>query len=180
MSKVCGLRSSLYPFWSAVLGSIRLKAGLNLKGIYLREIRSGSSASGVPYRTFVDWHTIGSKFIAIACGGSIYSLVLIASLGLRVSIAYAAYLVGTTHLHLADMLRSPPEGELNIVWCTIGSPQRSDRWCWRTIISKLICTTMLKWQCLGGMCFTCTCLRQERSSYAKVQSSRVSGSTSSL
>ena len=67
------------------------------------------SASEVPYRTFVDWHTIGSKFIAIACGGSIYSLVLIAGLGLRVSIAY---LVGTMHLHLADMLRSPPEGEL--------------------------------------------------------------------
>jgi len=85
---------------------MRLKAGLNLKGIYLREIRRGSSASEVP---FVDWHTIGSKFIAIACGGSIYSLVLIAGLGLRVSIAY---LVGTMHLHLADMLRSPPEGEL--------------------------------------------------------------------
>ena len=80
---------------------MRLKAGLNLKGIYLREIRRGSSASEVPYRTFVDWHTIGSKFIAIACGGSIYSLVLIAGLGLRVSIAY---LVGTMHLHLADML----------------------------------------------------------------------------
>ena len=78
--------------------------GLNLKGIYLREIQRSSSASKVPYQTFVDWHTIGSKFIAIACGSSIYSLVLIDGLGLRVSIAYAAYLVSTTHLHLADML----------------------------------------------------------------------------
>ena len=30
----------------------------------------------------------------------------------------------------------------------------------RTIISKLICTTTPKWQCLGGMCFTCTCLKE--------------------
>jgi len=67
MSKVCVLRSLLYRFWSAVLGSMRLKAGLNLKVIYLREIQSSSSASEVPYRTVVDWHTIGSNFIAIAC-----------------------------------------------------------------------------------------------------------------
>ena len=55
----------------------------------------------------------------------------------------------------------------------------SDNECWPTIIPKLICTTAPKWKCLGGMCFTCTRLRRE-SSYAKFQSSRVSGCTSSL
>ena len=55
----------------------------------------------------------------------------------------------------------------------------SDNKCWPTIIPKLICTTTPKWKCLGGMCFTCTCLRRE-SSYAKFQSSRVSGCMLSL
>ncbi|KAG2335730.1 hypothetical protein BDR05DRAFT_953861 [Suillus weaverae] len=88
--------------------SIRLKTGLHLKGIHAREIE-GRPLCGVSYRTFLDWHSVGSKFIAIASGGSIYALVLIAGLGLRVSIAS---MVGPTHLHLADMLRSPPKGSL--------------------------------------------------------------------
>jgi hypothetical protein len=87
--------------------SIRFKTGLHLKGIYEREIK-GRPLCGVSYRTFLDWHSIGSKFIAIASGGSIYALVLIAGLGLRVSIAS---MVGPTHLHLADMLRSPSKGK---------------------------------------------------------------------
>ncbi|KAG1834061.1 hypothetical protein DFJ58DRAFT_627946, partial [Suillus subalutaceus] len=85
--------------------SIRLKTGLHLKGIYENEVKDRPSETKVTYRTFLEWHATGSKFIAIACGGSIYALVLIAGLGLRVSIAS---MVGTTHLHLADMLRSPP------------------------------------------------------------------------
>ncbi|KAG1760239.1 hypothetical protein EDD22DRAFT_848644 [Suillus occidentalis] len=84
---------------------IRLKTGLHLKGIYENEVKDRPSEMKVTYRTFLEWHATGSKFIAIACGGSIYALVLIAGLGLRVSIAS---MVGTTHLHLADMLRSPP------------------------------------------------------------------------
>jgi hypothetical protein len=88
--------------------SIRLKTGLTLKGIYRSEITNRpSSASRISYRTFLDWYAIGSKFVAIACGGSIYVLVLIAGLGLRVAIAN---MVGTTHLQLADLLRSPPKG----------------------------------------------------------------------
>ncbi|KAG2336765.1 hypothetical protein BDR05DRAFT_896288 [Suillus weaverae] len=85
--------------------SIRLKTGLCLKGIYHQEIHN-RPGSTVGYRAFLEWHAIGSKFIAVACGGSIYALVLVAGLGLRVSIAT---MVGTTHLHLANMLRSPPK-----------------------------------------------------------------------
>jgi hypothetical protein len=66
-------------------------------------------AARISYRTFSLWHAIGSKYIAIACGGSIYALVLIAGLGLRVSIAS---MVGTTHMNLANMLRSPAKSKL--------------------------------------------------------------------
>ncbi|KAG1832788.1 hypothetical protein EV424DRAFT_1293839, partial [Suillus variegatus] len=86
--------------------SIRLKTGLHLKGIYENEVKDRPSETKVTYRTFLEWHATGSKFIAIACGGSIYALVLISGLGLRVSITS---MVGTTHLHLADMLQSPPK-----------------------------------------------------------------------
>ncbi|KAG1781466.1 hypothetical protein EV702DRAFT_962312, partial [Suillus placidus] len=85
--------------------SIHLKTGLHLKGIYENEVRDHPSETKVTYRTFLEWHATGSKFIAIACGGSIYALVLMAGLGLRVSITS---MVGTMHLHLADMLQSPP------------------------------------------------------------------------
>ena len=79
-----------------------------MKGVYEDEFRNCPAETRVAYRTFLEWHASGSKFIAIACGGSVYALVLIAGLGLRVSISS---MVGTTHLHLADMLRSPPKGK---------------------------------------------------------------------
>ncbi|KAG1737843.1 uncharacterized protein EDB91DRAFT_1054817, partial [Suillus paluster] len=85
--------------------SVRLKTGLHLTDIYKKEIKPNASVRVISYRTFAEWHAIGCKFIAIACGGSIYSLVLIASLGLRVAVAS---MVGTMHLNLANMLCSPP------------------------------------------------------------------------
>ncbi|KAJ8589434.1 hypothetical protein M405DRAFT_717023, partial [Rhizopogon salebrosus TDB-379] len=86
--------------------SIHLKTGLSLKGVYEDEFRNCPTETHITYCTFLEWHASSSKFIAIACGGSVYALVLIADLGLRVSILS---MVGTTHLHLADMLRSPPK-----------------------------------------------------------------------
>lgn len=86
--------------------SIRLRTGDTLKGIHRNEVQKCSTTANIAYRTFMDWHAIGSKFIAIASGGSIYALVLVAGLGLRVSVAA---MVGTVHLELANMLRSPPE-----------------------------------------------------------------------
>ncbi|KIK34132.1 hypothetical protein CY34DRAFT_17938 [Suillus luteus UH-Slu-Lm8-n1] len=85
--------------------SVCLKTGLRLTDIYKKEIKPNASVRAISYRTFAEWHAIGCKFIAIACGGSIYSLVLIAGLGLRVAIAS---MVGTLHLSLANILRSPP------------------------------------------------------------------------
>ncbi|KAG2360954.1 hypothetical protein BDR07DRAFT_1377577 [Suillus spraguei] len=62
--------------------SIRLRTSDTLKGIYRNEVQKCSTTANIAYRTFMDWHAIGSKFIAIASGGSIYALVLIAGLGL--------------------------------------------------------------------------------------------------
>ncbi|KAG1744090.1 uncharacterized protein EDB91DRAFT_1029250, partial [Suillus paluster] len=94
-----------YPKPFFLLDSVRLKTGLGLTDIYKKEIKPSTSVRAISYRTFAEWHTIGCKFIAIACGGSIYSLVLIAGLGLRVAVAS---MVGTMHLNLANMLHSPP------------------------------------------------------------------------
>ncbi|KAG0698642.1 hypothetical protein DFH29DRAFT_810112, partial [Suillus ampliporus] len=85
--------------------SVCLKTGLHLTGIYKKEIKPNASVRAISYRTFAEWHAIGCKFIAITCSGSIYSLVLIASLGLRVAVAS---IVGTVHLNLANMLCLPP------------------------------------------------------------------------
>jgi hypothetical protein len=58
-------------------------------------------------RTFAGWHALGSKFAAIAGGGTIYILILIAGLDLRVSIAS---MEGTTAMDLGNILRNPQEG----------------------------------------------------------------------
>ncbi|KAJ8580065.1 hypothetical protein M405DRAFT_891923 [Rhizopogon salebrosus TDB-379] len=71
--------------------SIHPKTGLSLKGIYEDEFQNCPAETHITYHTFLEWHASG---------------MLIAGLGLRVSISS---MVGTTHLHLADMLRSPPK-----------------------------------------------------------------------
>lgn len=54
--------------------------------------------------TFTEWYGMGSKFAALAGGGSVYILILIAGLGLRVSIGS---LPRDTPLALANILRAP-------------------------------------------------------------------------
>ncbi|KAI0055056.1 hypothetical protein BV25DRAFT_1816167 [Artomyces pyxidatus] len=60
-------------------------------------------------RTFLDWHSKGSKYAAVASGGSIYALVLIAGLDMRVRLGEvdgkAPWIIGNT-------LRDPPEDSL--------------------------------------------------------------------
>lgn len=107
-------RYVFYPYFAPTylknyFDSICLKTGLHLKAIYDQEIKRHSSVRKIAYRTFVDWHSIGSKFIAITSSSSIYTLVLIAGLGLRVPIAS---MVGTMHLNIANLLRSPPKSKL--------------------------------------------------------------------
>jgi len=61
----------------------------------------------VSLRTFSGWHAYGSKFSAIAGGGTLYILILIAGLNLRESLAS---MEGTIAMDLGNILRNPPEG----------------------------------------------------------------------
>jgi hypothetical protein len=74
---------------------------LNLKQIHK------SIGCQVSLRMFSGWHACGSKFAAIAGGGTIYILILIAGLDLRISIAS---MEGTTAMDLGNLLRDPKEG----------------------------------------------------------------------
>ncbi|EGN97242.1 hypothetical protein SERLA73DRAFT_74955 [Serpula lacrymans var. lacrymans S7.3] len=82
--------------------SIKIRTDLSLNGIYNQEIAHLSNKPSK--RMFQDWHSTGSKFAALAGGGSIYLLVLIASLGLHVSVAA---MEGTSPWDLANLLRMP-------------------------------------------------------------------------
>ncbi|EGO28246.1 hypothetical protein SERLADRAFT_434123 [Serpula lacrymans var. lacrymans S7.9] len=85
--------------------SIKIQTGLSLNGIYNQEIAYLSNKPSK--RTFQDWYFTGSKFAALAGGGSIYLLVLIASLGLRVSVAA---MEGISPWDLENLLRMPKKG----------------------------------------------------------------------
>lgn len=66
---------------------------------------------------FREWHAARSKFLAIAGGGSMYALVLLAGLELKQSITT---LKGSGHMDLGDVLRCPPQGKClkpTMLWC---------------------------------------------------------------
>jgi len=60
-------------------------------------------------RTFKKWMTWGTNFAAIAGGGTIYVLILIAGLDLRVSVAHFD---GATAVAIGNVLRNPPDGKV--------------------------------------------------------------------
>ena len=62
------------------------------------------------YVTFNRWNTIGSKFIALAAGGSFYILVLIAGLDMRYKIATIGSRIPW---EVAKMLRSPETSSMS-------------------------------------------------------------------
>ncbi|KAF8421538.1 hypothetical protein L210DRAFT_3572568 [Boletus edulis BED1] len=86
--------------------SLRRRKGgvLSLAKIHRHELQC--MPDGPCLSTFMEWHAMGSKFAALAGGGSAYILILIAGLGLRVSIGS---LPGDTPWALANILRAPTE-----------------------------------------------------------------------
>ncbi|KAI0061384.1 hypothetical protein BV25DRAFT_1805829, partial [Artomyces pyxidatus] len=60
-------------------------------------------------RTFFDWHARGSKYAAVAAGGSLYALILVAGTGLRVRLGE---IDGRASRILGNTLRAPQESEL--------------------------------------------------------------------
>jgi hypothetical protein len=65
------------------------------------------------YVTFNRWNTIGSKFIALAAGGSFYILVLIAGLDMRYKIATIGSRIPW---EVAKMLRSPETSSMYVIF----------------------------------------------------------------
>lgn len=61
------------------------------------------------YRTFQRWYTTGTRFAAVAGGGTVYVLVLVAGLGLRSSLAS---IPGDLTYHLGNALRNPDPGKI--------------------------------------------------------------------
>lgn len=72
------------------------------------------------YRTFQHWHMTGTKFAALAGGGTVYILVLVAGLGLRTSLAS---MPGDLTCHLGNALRHPDPGKDIRNACFLDLPQ---------------------------------------------------------
>ena len=63
------------------------------------------------YRTFQHWYTRGTRYAAVAGGGTVYILVLVAGLGLRTSLAS---IPGDLTCHLGNALRNPDPGKCHL------------------------------------------------------------------
>lgn len=87
-----------------IFNSIRSRTQKSLEAIHNEYFGKDGD---VGERTFSGWHAMGSKFIALAAGGSIYILIVIAGLGLQSRIGN---MVGTLQCDLATLFRNPPEG----------------------------------------------------------------------
>lgn len=81
--------------------------------IYTQEILPLKTEMYIPSsHSFLEWHADGCKYAALAAGGTIYLLVLIAGLGARVCFCLAE---DETVSELANVLRQPDEGTLFVV-----------------------------------------------------------------
>ncbi|TFY80523.1 hypothetical protein EWM64_g3489 [Hericium alpestre] len=87
-----------YPFWK-------------------RFMEADRNLPTVSYNTFLDWHSKGSKYAAMASGGSVYILVLIAGLTLQEKLHHIDKLSPST---MANLLHCPPPGtqDVGIIICS--------------------------------------------------------------
>ncbi|KAI0063872.1 hypothetical protein BV25DRAFT_1801482, partial [Artomyces pyxidatus] len=86
----------------------QLQANKKLSLTSLYDTLESDTAKKTSLRTFLDWHSRGSKYAAVASGGSVYALLLIAGLEMRVRLGEiegkAPWILGTT-------LRDPPSAD---------------------------------------------------------------------
>jgi hypothetical protein len=84
---------------------MRVGTSLRLKDIY----KANAIELNVHERTFRQWVSWGTNFAVVAGGGTIYVLILIAGLNLRVSLAHFD---GATAVAIGNILRNPPDGRV--------------------------------------------------------------------
>lgn len=88
-----------------------------LTELYEEYIQPLKSEMRVPSKhTFLEWHADGCKYAALAGGGTIYVLVLVAGLGVRVRVHLAE---DETITEIANTLRQPDSSELDLAPCLL-------------------------------------------------------------
>jgi hypothetical protein len=94
-----------------VVGSLCRQREVSLSGLYNSEVSHIQGISKPSLRTFQTWLAAGNKYAAVAGGGSIYVLVLIAGLGLKASLDA---MDGDVPFDLANALRHPNKGTSSV------------------------------------------------------------------
>lgn len=84
-----------------------------MSALYKSDVSPIQGISKPSLRAFLTWIAAGSKYAAVAGGGSIYALVLIAGLGLKASLDT---MDGNVPFDLANALRHPEKGMCQSVY----------------------------------------------------------------
>lgn len=107
-----------FVIMNVTCGSQHFEKGYGtLTELYEEYIQPLKSEMWVPSKhTFLEWHADGCKYAALAGGGTIYVLVLVAGLGVRVRVHLAE---DETITEIANTLRQPDSSELDLAPCLL-------------------------------------------------------------